>query len=389
MAIDWSLFDPSYGAKLGAALDPALIQERQNKLADLAQERQYRTMQMQQAVEAQKAKRDAEARRLAGIEEYARTGTAEVPLDYNSEEVRAQVASVPDEAGRAQLESALTQSGFGVPQQRALTPEEEYLRLQKLAMVAPDEARVPLSMYEFREKQKEARQKQILDIENKRQMQEERLAAQAEARRDRQAMVAAARGAGGGVDYGKLQPGYQRVRDARTGEVRDMPIPGSAPDIKLRGQHAQDYSAVTNASENADKLIARAEKLAKHSGLSGNFGLRGYAPNVRGSDAANAAVLLEELKDSMQLAGFQELRSSAGSPGAMTEKEWPKLEAAVAKLQNASDVETARAALADIATYGRRIKNVAQTAYQNEWGGTPYSSGNGGSDVDALLNKYK
>lgn len=63
MAIDWSLFDPMAGAKLGAALDPALIQERQNKLADLAAERQIRQMQMQSAVEGIAEKRIEQAAR--------------------------------------------------------------------------------------------------------------------------------------------------------------------------------------------------------------------------------------------------------------------------------------------------------------------------------------
>jgi hypothetical protein len=174
-------------------------------------------------------------------------------------------------------------------------------------------------------------------------------------------------------EYGKIQPGFRRVRDPATGEVmRDEAMPGSAPYQKLKGQYAQETAAVTNATADADNLIARADALIKHPGLPANFGVRSYIPNVRGTDAGSAETLLNELKDSMQLAGFSQLRSTSGSPGAMTEKEWPKLEAAISKLQNASNVEDAKTALGQIKIYAERIKNVSGNAYKTEWGGSQF-----------------
>jgi hypothetical protein len=190
----------------------------------------------------------------------------------------------------------------------------------------------------------------------------------------------------------KAQPGTRVFKD-EAGNWQSELIPNQPAWQKAKSQYAQDTAAVTNAVADADKLSQRAEALAKHPGLAGNFGMRGYAPNVRGTDAANAEVLLSELKDSMQLAGFGALRSTSGSPGAMTEKEWPKLEAAIAKLQNASDVDQARSALADISLYAKRIKSVASSAYDNEWSGSQFANQNsapvqGGdlhSKADAIL----
>lgn len=177
---------------------------------------------------------------------------------------------------------------------------------------------------------------------------------------------------GGDEQYGKLSPGFRRIKDKLTGTVVDEAIPGSAPYQKLKGQYAQETAAITNATADADTLIERSKTLQSHPGLKGVFGISGYFPSIKGGDAGQAEALLEEIKNSMQLAGFQQLRSSVGSPGAMTEKEWPKLEAAISQLQNSTDLAGAKQALRNIETYAQRIKNVSNTAYKNEWSGSQF-----------------
>lgn len=54
---DFGILNTQAGAQLGAALDPAVAQERNNKLADMAIQRQYQNMQLQDVI----AKRNADA----------------------------------------------------------------------------------------------------------------------------------------------------------------------------------------------------------------------------------------------------------------------------------------------------------------------------------------
>lgn len=52
MPINWSLLDTQYPQKLGSLFDPAVIQERQNKLSDLTAGREMQKMQMIQTADA-------------------------------------------------------------------------------------------------------------------------------------------------------------------------------------------------------------------------------------------------------------------------------------------------------------------------------------------------
>jgi len=170
----------------------------------------------------------------------------------------------------------------------------------------------------------------------------------------------------------KSSPGSRVFRDSQ-GDWQSELIPGSPQHQAMKDKYSKDTAMVKNASDEAGILMDKVDKLSKHPGLPRIFGVTGVFPNYPGGDAADAGVLLDELKNTMQLAGFQNLRNSGSSPGVMTEREWPKMEAAIALLAKATSVKQAKDSMNNIRAFATRIRETANKAYQDEWSGSQFS----------------
>lgn len=351
--LNLSLLDTNFGEKLGAAFDPNVIAQKQNALTEAAMGRQLQGMKIAQGMQEMQRAPILQAREDAAYKlqqedilrkqkEVARQSQLmEVLRNPNvtpAEKHQAFIGLYPEKAAEHEFKAPAVRD-FNQPFLPTGEPNIPFQQYQKSLKPVGETAVKPSDILAREKFEWEKTQKA---------------------------------GIGDAEQLGKLQPGFKRVRDPATGEIRDEAIVGSAPYQKTKGQFAQETAAVTNATADADTLIDRVEKLKEHPGLESNFGLRGYVPNIRGTQAADAANMLEELKNSMQLAGFQALRSTTGSPGAMTEREWPKLEAAITMLQNATSVDQAKKALSNVETYAKRIKNVATESYKTEWGGSQF-----------------
>ena len=93
----------------------------------------------------------------------------------------------------------------------------------------------------------------------------------------------------------------------------------------------KDKIALKSMESELTNLKNQANALKVHKGLRGATGVQGKFPSIPGGDAAQAEVLLEEFKAATKNAGLQLVRQG-GSIGAMTEKEWPIVEAMVSNI---------------------------------------------------------
>ena len=61
-------------------------------------------------------------------------------------------------------------------------------------------------------------------------------------------------------------------------------------------------------------------------------------------------------------------KSTAGSAGSMTEKEWPKMQSYLNIAKTTSDPEEAKRALTSASIVYKRMATIAKDSYANEWG---------------------
>lgn len=97
---------------------------------------------------------------------------------------------------------------------------------------------------------------------------------------------------------------------------------------------------------NIDNAVDTISKLQTHPGLAGNLGKTGVLPNVPGSDASNAAALIEQLQSQSFLQSVQSMKGM----GALSDAEGAKLNNAIASLNTKQSEKQFRAQLADIKT---------------------------------------
>lgn len=122
-------------------------------------------------------------------------------------------------------------------------------------------------------------------------------------------------------NYGDLVP------VDKTGGTRGT----EAQRFKQKQQMGKDKIALKSMESELTNLKNQANALKAHKGLRGATGVQGIFPSIPGGDAAQAEVLLEEFKAATKNAGLQLVRQG-GSIGAMTEKEWPIVEAMVSNI---------------------------------------------------------
>lgn len=167
--------------------------------------------------------------------------------------------------------------------------------------------------------------------------------------------------------------GSRNVFDADGNLLRQDPLPGSKQYRADIDKYASDEKTAKLAAASDASLQRQInDLLANKEGMAGIFGLvDSWTPNLKKS-SIRAQTQFNTIKDLMQTSGMKELRMSAGSPGSMTEAEWPKMEAAFGALAQATSEEDAVAALQEIQHYSSMIKNVAQSGFETEWKDSQY-----------------
>lgn len=112
-------------------------------------------------------------------------------------------------------------------------------------------------------------------------------------------------------------------------------------------QLTRDKAASTeSAISSMDNAIDTISKLETHPGLSGNLGKTGVLPNIPGSDASNAAALIEQLQSQTFLGSIQAMKGM----GALSDAEGAKLNNAIASLSTKQSEPQFRAQLSSIKT---------------------------------------
>lgn len=173
------------------------------------------------------------------------------------------------------------------------------------------------------------------------------------------------------TDIPKLKPG--EVWDATKQTVKQ--VPGSAEYNKQSKIHGTDYNAAKTVVSKMDNAIKKVNEILKPenaSGFENNFG--GYNAAVSRMFSGNTATVrkdIDTLKADMKGAGLELIRAG-GSIGALTEREWPMLEAQIDAIDYMLDEPAAKKAFERVKTTFERIKDQAKDTYQTTWGETQY-----------------
>ena len=169
----------------------------------------------------------------------------------------------------------------------------------------------------------------------------------------------------------KLKPG--EVWDPAAQTVKQ--VPGSAEYNKQSKAHGTDYNAAKTVLSKMDNAISKVNEILdpkNASGFENNFG--GYNAAVSRMFTGNTATVrknIDSLKADMKGAGLELIRAG-GSIGALTEREWPMLEAQIDSIDYMLDEDAAKAAFERVKSTFNRIKDQAKDTYQTTWGETQY-----------------
>jgi hypothetical protein len=154
-----------------------------------------------------------------------------------------------------------------------------------------------------------------------------------------------------------LIPGSKADRDERLKAVGDRK--------KVVGNTGQLDEAVKNIDELLDPKNAKA--------FNDNFG--GYVQKTTADkltgETATTYNKIQQLKANTAKLGLDDFRVN-GSIGAMTEKEWPIVQAAIASLDPKMPAADAARAIKGIRDKMQRMKDDAVDTYNLQWGGTKY-----------------
>jgi len=152
-------------------------------------------------------------------------------------------------------------------------------------------------------------------------------------------------------------------------------VPGTAAFITRSQSHAEDVTALNGLKEKSDEAIVNIKKMLSDEnkeGFQANFGGAGttLASRMPGK-AADFKGMLNTFKSNMKSAGLEMMRAG-GSIGAMTEKEWPIVEAEMASLDGWMTEENARNVMRNVIARLDRIKKSSEKVYDMTWGETQF-----------------
>lgn len=176
-------------------------------------------------------------------------------------------------------------------------------------------------------------------------------------------------------------------------------VPGSAAYIRRSQEHAGDVTALNAVKEKTDEAIVNITKMLSDEnkeGFQANFGGMGTTVTSRmAGKPKDFKGMLDTFKSNMKSAGLEMMRSG-GSIGAMTEKEWPIVEAEMASLDGWMTEENARNVMRNVAARLARIKKSSENVYDMTWGETQFhpknkkSTSSSADDItaaDAIIGK--
>lgn len=167
-------------------------------------------------------------------------------------------------------------------------------------------------------------------------------------------------------------------------ETNDLKRQEIAQRIEIRQQEAQQKrteaaSQARNAVETVDDSLALIDRIKNAPGVSRNFGVWSYAPNVRGGAAADAEAMIDQLRGKAFLQAFESLKGG----GQITEVEGKKATQAIANLETSQSEAQFRRGLSELEQILRRAKKSADAQYSKfaaqsagpGSGGAPAASG--------------
>jgi hypothetical protein len=171
--------------------------------------------------------------------------------------------------------------------------------------------------------------------------------------------------------------GYRWTTTADGGQAME-PIPGSPDDRKRTDQANAATASANRMMATFDQLDSAVEKLAQHPGLPRIVGISGVLPNIPGGKAADAAALLDHLRNKVALDVLSEMRqlSQNGSSGLgqLTDREGKRLENSLAALSESQSIEQLQQQLAGIRQYIVEAKGRIAEAAALKTGNAPAAS---------------
>ncbi|MDO8703312.1 MAG: hypothetical protein Q7J84_00050, partial [Sulfuricaulis sp.] len=183
---------------------------------------------------------------------------------------------------------------------------------------------------------------------------------------------------------GKTPPGYRGTEEGNL-----QAIPGGPADTKLAGVLNQDTGILTSSTANMDRLATAANEAMNHPGLAGTAGLRGAIPNVPGTQAADAAALLNTLKSQVAFGVLQDMRNNSKTGGALgnvSDAEGRRLEANLAALEKSQSVEQLKESLKKIIDYTEGAKGRLREAFNLKHSGKAAAPSYAGPERRATSN---
>ena len=142
---------------------------------------------------------------------------------------------------------------------------------------------------------------------------------------------------------------------------------------KQKQQMGKDKIALKSLDTELENLKTQAAALKVHTGLKGATGVQGKFPSIPGGEAAQAEVLLEEFKAATKNAGLQLVRQG-GSIGAMTEKEWPIVEAMVSNIDPKGGLKQVQDQIDKVIAKMEQVKNNTQANFDELYSEMPDES---------------
>ena len=160
-----------------------------------------------------------------------------------------------------------------------------------------------------------------------------------------------------------------------TAPSQARPVIETAPPeqrIKLEQEKPQAGFAVRTVQDGMDRIGSQIDKLlTNREGVSGVTGpIAGRVGSVKGK-SVNAQADLDSLKSMMSVRELQNMRDASktgGAVGNVTEKEWPRLEAQWAALQQTQTTDEFRTKLSELRNTVRRMQASSRKAYEETYG---------------------
>ena len=169
----------------------------------------------------------------------------------------------------------------------------------------------------------------------------------------------------------KAPAGYTWGPPGADGSPTMIAVKGGPADLKIVGALNADTQALSGSTAGLDRLGTAANEALSHPGLKSTYGLRGVVPNIPGSQAADAAALLNTLKSQVGFSVLQDMRNNSktgGTLGSVSDKENLMLQANLAALEKAQSFEQAQESLKKIVKYSEDAKGRLRSAYNMRHG---------------------